>query len=256
MNSRLSLLSMSLAAWIASAEATSADESQGGLYELTTGSAYSEGCVPPCLCPVFLTEWLKGTFRLTPIGFDGLFWHYDVSDIDWTLPVDPPRPVNGSGKYKIGGDGVHQMTLALQVGDTPAELFDSSLVPGGSDFPEALNITVSDGMVCRGTVLTLSATRLEEGGFVRSDCNTDGVLDISDAVVVLLTLFHGAGPVPCPDACDANDDGTVNLADAIWLLSHLFLGTRPPPTPFPRCGDDPSADRLGCDAYAPCGGQS
>jgi hypothetical protein len=34
----------------------------GQLYRLERGSTFSRGCFPPCLCPVFSTEELRGTY--------------------------------------------------------------------------------------------------------------------------------------------------------------------------------------------------
>ncbi len=88
--------------------------------------------------------------------------------------------------------------------------------------------------------------------FRRGDANTDGVVNIADAVFVLAHLFaHGAVP-PCRDAADANDDGTVNIADAIRVLGHLFGGTGPLPEPFAACGADTTQDGLECAAFRPC----
>ncbi|MCZ6795751.1 MAG: CotH kinase family protein, partial [Planctomycetota bacterium] len=82
--------------------------------------------------------------------------------------------------------------------------------------------------------------------FVRGDSDSNGAVNLSDAVRTLLYLFQGAGPVRCPDAADANDDGGINLTDPIFLLNYLFLGGSPPPPPFPQEGVDPSGDGLDC----------
>ncbi len=72
------------------------------------------------------------------------------------------------------------------------------------------------------------------GGFLHpGDVNLDGGIDISDAVGLLLLLFHSDGlPTPCDGASvteggnvgllDYNGDAAVNLADAVYLLSYLF----------------------------------
>ncbi|MGE3165636.1 MAG: hypothetical protein AB7O52_12070 [Planctomycetota bacterium] len=74
--------------------------------------------------------------------------------------------------------------------------------------------------------------------FVRGDANGDGVLNLSDAVVLLAYLFSGQALQNCLDAYDANDMDTVNLADSVYLLGYLFSGGPPPPAPFPTCGPD------------------
>src|SRR5436190_11470283 len=45
----------------------------GTLYRLSQDSSFQQGCFPPCLCPIMLAMPVKGTFVLTPTGFDGLF---------------------------------------------------------------------------------------------------------------------------------------------------------------------------------------
>lgn len=81
------------------------------------------------------------------------------------------------------------------------------------------------------------------GPFIRGDANSDGVVDVSDAVFVLLHLFGGLPVDPeCADACDANDDEGVDLSDASSLLGYLFLAGARPPAPFPDPGTDEPCD--------------
>lgn len=83
-----------------------------------------------------------------------------------------------------------------------------------------------------------SPGRGEESGPPRGlqlpgDANQDGVLDISDALSLLLRLFVGTGrPLPCEGGLegpegnarllDVDGDGEVRITDAIGLLSFLF----------------------------------
>jgi hypothetical protein len=95
-----------------------------------------------------------------------------------------------------------------------AHAWRSSLEPGGS--PGAIHL-LDDGI-----------------RFRRGNCNSDQVVDVSDAIVLLLHLFAGRGPPPCIDGCDVNANQAVAIDDAILLLQHLFspLGaTIPPPGP-------------------------
>ena len=83
--------------------------------------------------------------------------------------------------------------------------------------------------------------------FRRGDCNSDQLLDISDAIFALGTLFpSGQVLTPlCLDACDVNDDGGFNLADPVNFLGVLFAGAAPVPPPN-DCGLDATIDNLGC----------
>jgi len=81
--------------------------------------------------------------------------------------------------------------------------------------------------------------------FRRGDASPDGELDVSDAILVLLSLFGSGEPLSCPDAADFDDDGAIRINDPIAFLGHLFQGAPPPPAPHGRCGGDPTEDELG-----------
>lgn len=76
--------------------------------------------------------------------------------------------------------------------------------------------------------------------FIRGDCDSDGVLSLSDSVRLLAFLFHGDTRPSILEACNVNDDVSLDLSDAVYLLTHLFLGGRTPPAPFPGAGEDPT----------------
>jgi hypothetical protein len=220
---------------------------------LTPESSFTSGCFPPCLCPIQIVEGMGGTLTFRLADSDPLFTNYDVAAA-FTVPGEPPRSLQGSGRYRVGGEVliVQELDLDLSTNGGPVESFHSGPVPGAGDFPAGLEITVSIGTrECFDTVLDIRA-RAKPGGFVRGECNADGSLDISDPVSSLFFLFGGGAEPSCLDACDANDDGSVNISDAVWTLNHLFLGGDSPPPPAGACGEDPTADGLACGAYAPC----
>lgn len=138
------------------------------------------------------------------------------------LPADTED--SSGARYAVAGDFDHDGDL--DVAATQSE--DHTII-------------VYEHLTCRGTP------------FVRGDANTDGTIDIADALAVLNSLFGAIIPVTCRSAADANDDGTVNIADAVYLLSHLFAGTAPPVAPFPDCGRDPTDDALECEEFSACG---
>ncbi|MBN1444032.1 MAG: right-handed parallel beta-helix repeat-containing protein, partial [Planctomycetes bacterium] len=89
--------------------------------------------------------------------------------------------------------------------------------------------------------------------FRRGDVNSDGELDISDPVALLLYLYAAGSAPLCLDAADADDEGDVAITDAISLLGFLFRGGEAPPDPLAGCGFDPTDDDgLGCASYPPC----
>lgn len=83
--------------------------------------------------------------------------------------------------------------------------------------------------------------------FIRGDSNGDGLIDVADAVHILLWIFSPLVADSCSDARDVNDNGDITVSDAIALLSHLFQGSEAPPTPYPTAGADPTKDVLGCE---------
>jgi hypothetical protein len=83
--------------------------------------------------------------------------------------------------------------------------------------------------------------------FIRGDTDLSEELDISDAVVLLGSLFQGVEGILCEDAADANDDGGLDISDAVAILQFLFAGAEAPPPPFPKPGADPTGDDLDCE---------
>ena len=60
------------------------------------------------------------------------------------------------------------------------------------------------------------------------DFNTDGLINVGDAVCIINYIFKG-GPAPNPVCIgDANADGSVNVADALWIINYVFKGGMPP----------------------------
>lgn len=64
------------------------------------------------------------------------------------------------------------------------------------------------------------------------DANSDGIVDISDAVFLIQYIFAG-GYAPYPLCSgDANGDGSVNISDAVYLIAYIFSGG---PAPVTKC---------------------
>ena len=109
------------------------------------------------------------------------------------------------------------------------------------EFYYDIELRVTDG----GGLTGSAAQELRPGNVLRGDGNSDGIVDLSDAVSTLLYLF--AGDVPgCALAMDTDASGVLEITDAIVLLQFLFGGGPPPSTPYPQC--DVAANR----AALPC----
>ena len=98
-------------------------------------------------------------------------------------------------------------------------------------------------------MVVATAGGLLAADFLRGDANEDGVVSISDALLVDAFLFR-KGPAPkCRSAADIDDDGRIEINDVLKNLNFEFLAGRPPPAPFPNVGPDLEPDFLRCDSY-------
>ena len=106
-----------------------------------------------------------------------------------------------------------------------------------------------------GVAATFSFAAPPAPGFIRSDADGSGQIDISDSVFLLNFLFLG-GPEPeCQLAADVDASDSINITDPVYLLNFLFLGGQQPPHPFPDCGDSFGNGTLFCNVFpAECGG--
>ena len=133
----------------------------GPVYVLSERATYQSGCFPPCLCPISEQAPVRGTFRLTSTGFDGLYNTYAVSDVRWAANIGGAALlIGGSGNYKLGGELalVQQLDLELVIGGNPAQHFDSGLVPAGSVELPGINVAVSmNHLFCHDTAIMVDA---------------------------------------------------------------------------------------------------
>ena len=182
------------------------------------------------------------------LGGDG-----DPFTLEWS-------PTGGADRYAVSvWDAVDQTLVAA------GESVEPSYEPTGlaTDRTYLWQVTARNALYeTAGPIWTF---RLESSSrrFVRGDADADGIITLTDAVVILDFLFVGRGTPSCLDAADVNDAGrdALTLTDAVYLLNWLFQGDTTPPPPSPRtagyvvgdCGVDPTPDELGCEAFSPCG---
>lgn len=222
-------------------------------YELGIGTELASGCVSPCACPNETNAPVVGVFDLEPLEAEEPFQQYAVQNFEAVVSLaDGDHILRGSGFYRVvasQGDGRHQLTLNVVLNGEALTL-KSDLVSMDTGFP-SIEIAIGSNDGCRFVDLRLVAYPADTPTLSRGDCNSDGNLNVADAVSVLDQVF-GAGAARCPDACDANDDGAIDIADAITLFSAIFLADAVLPAPQ-LCGVDPTPDSLGCDDLtSPC----
>ena len=158
-------------------------------------------------------------------------------------------------------DGQHRVRLFLNGSDSPAidESISLSRSVGESGFEQSylemgLSNTADSGAIQidyvgyrSGAHLPVSAGAPPQASFVRGDFNFDGVIDVSDPVLVLRRVASGVSST-CDDAGDFDDDESLGVSDAILGLNFIFSGGEPPSAPYPEPGLDPGgAGPLTCE---------
>ncbi len=178
-----------------------------------------------------------------------------VFQIYYTLPQGPS--LDGVAVFDIsaGGSGVLLGTfppeppislLLSEPGDLTVELSafhgdSASNIPAVAEGSHAVTSCLFSGDEC-------SVMR-----FIRSDCNGDLQLDITDDIFLLGYMFIGGKEPGCHPSCDFTADDVLDLTDVIAGLSFKFLKGNSPPAPYPRCGPDPQPGKLECRVAPFCG---
>src|SRR5688572_16954841 len=116
----------------------------------------------------------------------------------------------------------------------------------------ALSPRALAAVILAAALAPLSVLGQSGASFIRGHANVDGDRNITDAVYLLGCSFLGTECPSCGDAGDLDDDGVLKITDPVYLLNCLFAGGPAPLPPFDACGPDPTADELGCEAFARC----
>ncbi|MCA8962185.1 MAG: hypothetical protein KDC38_16785 [Planctomycetes bacterium] len=232
------------------------DRANAQVYSIEEGQ-FTQGCLPPCLCPILLLGDLEGTFELSFTGFDGSFAVYSLTNFDAVATnfAGDQIPLTGAGEYRVDeGAELHEMTLDVSdSAGTTLAMNSGGSVPfaDGVAFPD-ISIFIGTSLECFGSHISMVALPIAPlPTFIRADCNDDGGFDISDAIETLSLLFI-SGTSSCPNACDSNDDESLDISDAIFSLAALFSMGTLPAEPFPGCGNDPTQGTLLCGSFASC----
>ncbi len=187
--------------------------------EYTVNLYFNEGC---CVARHFKIE------------IEGTIVDDDVSYLDY----DPVTPAVGR-VGRLTFDAVKVADGVLSIGFLPC--------------PECPDVLDTNAIV--DAIEVLGGPVVVEPKFHRGDADSNGQLQLTDAVRILNVLFLGTGVIGCPDAADADDNGQLQLTDAVRILNVLFLGTGVIPAPGPTseaCGKDPTPDALEDCVYPPC----
>jgi hypothetical protein len=98
-------------------------------------------------------------------------------------------------------------------------------------------------------LILLSSPAAPAADFLRGDANDDGRVSISDSHFIFSFLFRAGNRFECRKAADVDDSGVIDITDAVLILNHIFLGGSAPAAPFPSAGADATADELSCESY-------
>ena len=124
-------------------------------------------------------------------------------------------------------------------GDVISAIVDVELrTPGEYTYRLTVSDTLRPASINSAVVsVFVTSESLIRNRFLLCDSNGDFQHGISDPVFTLDALFRNANALPCEAAGDCNSDGTINLSDAIFDLRYQFLGQAAPREPFPECDE-------------------
>ena len=169
--------------------------------------------------------------------------------------------LDGSASNGGPGDESEPVSLRWRVVSGPAEIdgpdFGRTAIVAVSGEERIVVELVADDGRCdnpAATRVSFSGTSTNIQPFLRADANSDGAVDLSDAVVTLNWLFLEGREPSCPAAADSVGVGEVNLMRVVYTLSFLFRNGSPPAPPYPTCGSSvlSSDAELGCERSFPC----
>ena len=91
-----------------------------------------------------------------------------------------------------------------------------------------------------------------EPQFIRGDADAVEGVRLADAILLIGRVFGEVSIPFCQEAADANSDGFLDISDGLYLLMYLFLGGEAPSAPFPECGIIGSDATFTCDFHPAC----
>jgi len=165
------------------------------------------------------------------------------------IAVEPAQvSTRGGTPVKVHGANFMVSTV-IKIGASPlAEqvLVDAALIDGvvpamdPTGTPGPMDVTAEDergiAVLVRG--VSYVTPQAVEKRLLRGDVNADGTVQVSDAIHLLLFLFHGGAILSSLEAADANEDARVDASDAVFILAQLFLEGPPVRSALPPPGSD------------------
>ena len=141
---------------------------------------------------------------------------YPVAELptDVSIRFIGPVPTSKDGLFPGNGPVVKLLFTASGVGTI---IIDTTTL---GDVNVMLRSRFQDYQpICKPLVLNIAR---------RGDANSDGFVNVGDAVYIINFIFKG-GPAPDPVRGDANGDGSINIGDSVFIINYIFKGGPPPP---------------------------
>ena len=136
-------------------------------------------------------------------------------------------------------------STALVSNPTNAEIAVSE---SAAFFPTIANeVLYESGTTAAVTVQPAVLSFVATPVFKRGVFGNSSLLTFSDALSSTLYLFNAGPPPGCLDSIDANDDGVINLSDPIMVLNVVMAVGDPANLSNAPCGPDETPDALSCD---------
>ena len=164
-------------------------------------------------------------------------------------------PVPGGVRLTIGSAESFDSIRILRDGTLVAELDSGEL--SYTDTAASLGVHEYSLVITQAyvecPVIKVTCEVRDDVPFRRGDTDTNGRMELTDAIGVFNFLFITGVPPLCFDAADGDDNGAIELTDGIRILNVLFLGFGTIPEPgFMECGEDPSKDDFQPCVYDGC----
>lgn len=193
----------------------------------------AEGCL---ISPPFLLPQFNATLSL---------WHRIDAEDDDTVPGNAfdaalvMIAATDGNWHQISPDGGYPFTLV----DRPANPMESELPCYSSQndwIQETFDISEYSGVARLMFRFASDAINTGEGwyiddievtgnNFICGDANSDGGVNIGDAVYLINFVFHEGNPPEYDESGDVNCDGNVNIGDAVYLGNVIFRPGSPEP---------------------------
>ena len=161
----------------------------------------------------------------------------DTLEVNLTMDLtnQPPQITDpGDDVFVLGGetykyypgiddpdDGTHTISYTAQPSWCAVANDTLSGIAPATFGSEAISVIVAD--FCHADTLSFNVIT-----YLCGDANSDGMVNVSDAVFVINYVFSGGG-VPIPLAAgNTNCDENVNVSDAVYLINYVFSGGSAP----------------------------